>query len=197
MNCVRSASFSILINGSPRPSFTPQSGLQQGDPLSLYLFVICAQILSSKLEESEMEEVIQGLRVCRIALRVNHLFFQDDSLIFSRAIRADSKKIMEILQVYESASGQKVNSQKSAIFFSPNVSDHMREELMEICHISIVALSEKYLGLPTMISRSKNHSSQTLKDRIWKRVQGQKERCLSTGRKEILIKGWHKQSLPT
>ena len=71
----------------------------------MYLFVICAQVLSSKLEESEMEGVIQGLRVCKTAPRVNHLFFADDSLIFSRATRADFEQIMEILQVYESASG--------------------------------------------------------------------------------------------
>ena len=69
MNCVRSASFSILINGSPGLTFTPQRGLRQGDSLSPCLFVICAQVLSSKLEESEMEGVIQGVKVCRTGLR--------------------------------------------------------------------------------------------------------------------------------
>ena len=37
-------------------------------------------------------------------------------------------------------------------------------------NISAIALSEKYLGLPTMIGSSKNHSFQSLKDRVWKRV---------------------------
>ena len=42
MNYVTSISFSVLINGSPCKVFKPSRSLIQGDPLSLYLFILCA-----------------------------------------------------------------------------------------------------------------------------------------------------------
>jgi len=51
-----------------------------------------------------------------------------------------------------------------------------------------VALSEKYLGMPTDVGLSTNGAFKYLKDRVWKKVQGWMEQTLSAGGKEVLIK---------
>jgi len=45
----------------------------------------------------------------------------------------------------------------------------------------------KYLGLPVHMGRSKANMFVYLKDRVWKRIQGWKEKLLSRTGKEVLI----------
>ena len=62
----------------------PSRGLRQGDPLSLYLFIICAEGLSSLLRKHERAGLVHGVRVVRGAPIMNHLFFADDCFFFLR-----------------------------------------------------------------------------------------------------------------
>ena len=50
MSCVRSVSYSILLNGQPVGSIKPSRGLHQGDPLSPYLFLLCAMGLQGLVQ---------------------------------------------------------------------------------------------------------------------------------------------------
>lgn len=43
MKCVCTVTYAVLINGQPHGQIHPTRGIRQGDPFSLYLFIICAE----------------------------------------------------------------------------------------------------------------------------------------------------------
>jgi hypothetical protein len=53
MGCVSSVSYAILVNGQLVGHIKPSKGIRQGDPLSPYLFLLCAEALSALLTCAE------------------------------------------------------------------------------------------------------------------------------------------------
>jgi hypothetical protein len=100
--------------------------LRQGDPLSPYLFILCAEAFSSLIRKTEREGGITGVPISRGGTRIHHLFFADDSLLFCRASMREWRRVEEVLAFYESASRQKINREKTFIFFSKNTSPEAR-----------------------------------------------------------------------
>ena len=55
-----------------------------------------------------------------------HLFFTNDSVLFCLAKEEKCQKIIDLLLVYEKGLGQKINRDKTNIFFSSNTQPHLQ-----------------------------------------------------------------------
>jgi hypothetical protein len=109
MACVSSVTYAILINGQPVGHIRPSRGIRQGDPLSPYLFLLCAEALSSLLQQAERTGSITSIPTSKMGPRISHLFFADDSLLFCKANSVEWRRLIKILGKYESAYGQQLN----------------------------------------------------------------------------------------
>ncbi|KAL9689367.1 hypothetical protein QQ045_009751 [Rhodiola kirilowii] len=79
MKCVTSVSYQVRVNDNISNVIIPSRGLRQGDPLSPYLFLFCTELLSAKMQRVVSMKLISGIKICRKAPTVTHLFFADDS----------------------------------------------------------------------------------------------------------------------
>jgi hypothetical protein len=103
--CVSSVRYQVRFNSEDTDMFTPTRGLRQGDPLSPYLFLLCAKGLSSLLLHEEEVGGIDGERVCRNAPSVSHLLFADDFLILMKADMNNATSLQQVLDTYCANSG--------------------------------------------------------------------------------------------
>jgi hypothetical protein len=196
MKCVTTVSFSILINGQPTKSFIPERGLRQGDPLSPYLFIICADVLSSLIIKANQDNLIHGVKIVPRAPEITHLFFADDSLMFCRANEKETTQVKDIINSYQQASGQLVNYTKSEMIFSRKVQQSTKQAVHQILPMPIVEHFSKYLGQPIITGRAKNQLFNFIQDKVWKKLQGWKEKHLSFAGRGTLIKAVA-QAIPT
>lgn len=128
MSCLNSVSYAMLLNGLLVGNIKPSRGLRQGDPLLPYLFLLCAMGLQDLLKKAESNGDIRGVSICRNGPRVSCLFFVDDSVLFCQAKEEERLKILDLLSVYERGSGQKINRDKTNIFFNNNTQQHLQPE---------------------------------------------------------------------
>ncbi|GAU48556.1 hypothetical protein TSUD_405720 [Trifolium subterraneum] len=188
MMCVSSVNYSVLMNYDKVGPIIPGRGLRQGDPLSLYLFILVAEGLTSLIHQAVGRGDVHGARICRGAPEVSHLLFADDCFLFCRASIVEVNHLISILHTYELASGQEINLTKSEVFFSRNLSHAAKEGLARILGVRHVSGIGIYLGLPSMIGRSKKAIFSYIKDRIWKKMNSWRGRALSKAGKEVMIK---------
>jgi len=166
MGCVTTVSYRIKVNGDLTENFVPERGLRQGDPLSPYLFLLCAEGFWALLQQAEQEGRLAGVKVCHQAPSVSHLLFADDSLIMIRATEGDANQLQDILDLYENCSGQMINKSKSVVLFSKNTGAEKRSEVCTRLQITKETMNAKYLGLPAQGSKSKAGTFAYIKDRI-------------------------------
>lgn len=120
--------------------------------------------------------------------RVNHLLFADDILFFCRTNNKSLKSLSKILQLYEKASGQKINTQKSGITFSNLAPTALKDKIKHALGIEKEGGAVKYLGVPEHFGRKKRDMFTSIVDKIRQRAAGWSTRYLSYAGKLTLLK---------
>uniref|UniRef100_A0A803PXY9 Reverse transcriptase n=1 Tax=Cannabis sativa TaxID=3483 RepID=A0A803PXY9_CANSA len=123
LTTVTSVQYMVVNSGREMGPITLARGLRQGDPLSPYLFLLCAE---------------------------------DDSYLNCRANDREAGCVLRLLNVFEVASGQKVNYGKSSIFFSSNTPVATRIRLCGTMGMMEADENSSYLGLPSTMGRNKD-----------------------------------------
>jgi len=74
--------------------------------------------------------------------------------------------------LYEVASGQKINTDKSSVFFCANTTEEKKNETLNILGLMQDSQHSKYLGLPSIIGKSRNELFAEIKERVGRMLSG-------------------------
>ena len=92
ISCLSFVSYFVLLNGQPIGNIKPSRGLRQGEPLSPYLFLMCAMGLQSLIHKVEVEGLIQGVSIVEMAQGYHIYFLQMIVCYFVKPRRKNVKK---------------------------------------------------------------------------------------------------------
>lgn len=165
-----------------------KGGVRQGDPISPYLYILCAEGLSSIIRRYEDVGLLHGCSIARGAPPISHLLFADDCYFFFIAKISEANSMKSILMRYEKLSGQAINLQKSSVVFSPNTKQVDRAQVCATLLVNEVSAPGNYLGLPMFIGRQKSRVFDFLTERVINKLQGWSNKTISKGGKMVLLK---------
>ncbi|CAN1819529.1 Uncharacterized mitochondrial protein AtMg00310 [Linum perenne] len=107
--------------------------------------------------------------------------------LFLHASRREIENLLDLLNLYEVYSGQKVNLQKSAVAFSRSIPDEETTQFSQMLHIGFVGNFDSYLGLPTTIARKKKETFRFIEDKVTSRLKSWQSQSISPAGMEVLL----------
>ena len=108
--------------------------------------------------------------MCRQAPVVSHLLFANDYIVFCNASKKEGVRVTKILETYERESGQKLNREKTSLFFSKNMSEKVKEEVRDMFGAQTIHQHERYLGLPPLVGRGKKKAFHRILDQVGRKM---------------------------
>jgi hypothetical protein len=117
MECISTASASILVNGCPTDEFKFERRLRQGDPLFPFLFLIVAEVLNVMMNALVAVGLFTGYKVGTFdSVSVTHIQFVDDTMLTRVRSWVNIIALKALLLLFEASYGLKVNFHKSMLF---------------------------------------------------------------------------------
>ncbi|CAN1294053.1 hypothetical protein LINPERPRIM_LOCUS22303 [Linum perenne] len=120
---------------------------------------------------------------------ISHLFFADDSFLFLEVNEPAIRCVQEIFQSYQALSGQKINLSKLATLFSNNLPRTLTSHYASFLGVGSLGVQDKYLGLPSLVPRSKMDMFRFVEDKLMEKLVGWKQFCISPAghyKKEVI-----------
>ncbi|KAG7556378.1 Endonuclease/exonuclease/phosphatase superfamily [Arabidopsis suecica] len=184
--CISTASFSVQVNGELAGFFRSERGLRQGCSLSPYLFVICMNVLSCMLDKAAEARKIGYHPRCK-KLKLTHLCFADDILVFSDGSARSIAGILQVFDKFAEVSGLKISLEKSTLFMAGFSRDHV-QEILQRFPFEAGSLPVRYLGLPLLTKSMSRSDYLPLLEKIRARITSWTGRFLSFAGRLQLIK---------
>lgn len=125
MACITTPKFTLLINGNTEGFSEANRGLKQGDPMPLLMiFVLFIEYLSRMLDYVGEQQEFQYFMGCA-NLKINHLYFADDLVIFCKGEAKSTYLMMQRLKLFTDSSGLKAKKNKSSLYCSAMEDDEI------------------------------------------------------------------------
>ncbi|XP_052624827.1 uncharacterized protein LOC128132345 [Lactuca sativa] len=119
-------------------------------------------------------------------LKISHLCFVDDLLVFSYGNGNSARVIRNALDEFKTVSGLKVSTEKSQIYFSC-VKPNMRRIILGILPFDVGKFPFKYLGVPMCVTKLFDRDCKKLIEKIKMRIFNWKSKSLSfAGRLQLI-----------
>ncbi len=120
--CTSNAKVAILINGVPSKWIKLHRGLRQGDPLSPFLYLLVAEGLARMIDRAVTNNMLRGVGPSEEA-KIAIIQYADDTIFFCDAKVRQVRNLRFVWQLFEWASGLKINRSKSELFYIGNCDD--------------------------------------------------------------------------
>ncbi|XP_074288841.1 uncharacterized protein LOC141613991 [Silene latifolia] len=168
--CVSSPWFTLSLNGSCFGYFQGQKGIRQGDHMSPLLFTICMEYLSRVLTVVTEKMEFNYHPLCR-AMKLSHLCFADDLLMFCRGDIWSIRVILKAFDTFSNASGFEMNYDKSNIHFNGICSTEV-DNILRMSGFKEGQLPFKYLGIPISYKRRAIGDCSRLVEKVVAKLRG-------------------------
>lgn len=154
--CISSSQMTILINGNPTYFFEPTCGVRQGDLISPYLFILGMGFLSLLINRQTKLGIWKPIPISANGPFITHSLFDDAIFLFVEASLDNASCIKNVLDVFTSHNGHKINSSKSKIFLSNHCFPSPCNQICDFLSIPQTKNLENYLGFPLMTKTPKH-----------------------------------------